>query len=380
MVGSGIAAMAPAVTFGHFLSFSENGTPVRVEIGAEGVTIGRTAPSDVAIASPEISRRHCRIELRGDAALVTDLGSTNGTFVEGARIDRATRLRSGARFTLGSFHIRYDRRDLREMAEEAELTADLKRAEDYVRAILPQPITAGPVRADWCFVPSAKLGGDAFGYQYINDTVFTGFVLDVSGHGIGSAMHAANVANTLRRRALPGVNFTDPAQVAAGLNEVFPMEEHNGLMLTIWYFAYHLPSRQLRFCSGGHHPAYLVTPEAPEPAPLWLRGPAIGMLPVGKWTMGTAEMPAGAKVFVFSDGAFEIISAEGAQWGLEELRDIIRQPAIEGLGEPQRLYQAVRKAARPGPLDDDFSVLVLEFPGHPGELSAAPEMQAVAGA
>jgi pSer/pThr/pTyr-binding forkhead associated (FHA) protein len=361
MVGGVFAAEAPAVTFGHFLSFSENGTTVRVQIGAQGVIIGRTAPSDVAIASPEISRRHCRIELHGDVALLTDLGSTNGTYVDGARLERATRLRSGARFTLGSFPIRYDRRDLREMAEEAELTADLKRAEDYVRAILPQPISDGPVRAEWCFVPSAKLGGDAFGYQYINDSVFTGFVLDVSGHGIGSAMHAANVANALRRRALPGVNFTDPAQVAAGLNEVFPMEEHNGLMLTIWYFAYHVPSRQLRFCSAGHHPAYLVTPEAPEPAPLWLRGPAIGMLPVGKWTMGTADVPAGAKLFIFSDGAFEIVSSDGAQWGLEELREIIRQPGIAGVAEPQRLYQAVRKAARPGPLDDDFSVLLVSF-------------------
>jgi sigma-B regulation protein RsbU (phosphoserine phosphatase) len=122
-----------------------------------------------------------------------------------------------------------------------------------------------------------------------------------------------------------------------------------------------VPSRQLRFCSGGHHPAYLVTPETPEPAPLWLRGPAIGMLPVGKWMMGTAAMPAGAKLFIFSDGAFEIVSTEGVQWRLEDLRDVIRQPVIAGVAEPQRLYQAVRKAARPGPLDDDFSVLVVAF-------------------
>ena len=72
-------------------------------------------------------------------------------------------------------------------------------------------------------------------------------------------------------------------------------------------------------------------------------------------------MPPGARLYIFSDGAFEIVSAEGAQWGREELREIIRQPGVAGLAEPQRLYQAVRKAARPGPLDDDFSVLVLDF-------------------
>ncbi len=361
MVGASFAAAAPVEQYVHLISFSDGGAPVRVTIGPEGATIGRTPPSDIVIASPEISRRHCRIELHGDIAILSDLGSTNGTFIEGARLERATRLVSGAKFSAGTFALRYDRRELQEVAEEQELTADLKRAEDYVRAILPRPITEGPVRAEWCFVPSAKLGGDAFGYQYLSDSVFTGFLLDVSGHGIGSAMHAANVANALRRRALPGVNFTDPAAVAAGLNEVFPMEEHNGLMLTVWYFAYHLPSRQLRFCAAGHHPSYLVTPEAQTPTPLWLRGPAIGMLPFGTWTNGTAEMPPGARMFVFSDGAFEIVTAAGQQWGLEDFREIVSRPPAHEVAESQRIYREVKAAARPGPLDDDFSVLVLEF-------------------
>jgi serine phosphatase RsbU (regulator of sigma subunit) len=214
---------------------------------------------------------------------------------------------------------------------------------------------------EWCFVPSAKLGGDAFGYQYLTDEIFTGFLLDVAGHGIGAAMHAAHVANTLRRRALPGVDFRDPAAIAAAANDVFPMEEHNGLMLTLWAFTYHLPSRGLRFCAAGHHASFLLTPAAPDPAPLLQRGPAIGMRPAGKWTNGTATLPPGAELFVFSDGCFEIVTREGQQWSIENLRQLIRQPAIPDLDEPQRLYQAVRAASRPGPLEDDFSVLHLTF-------------------
>jgi len=361
MVGRSIIAEAPALQFGHFLSFTLNEVQARVPVGAAGATLGRSAPAEVVISSPEVSRKHCRIEIQGDYAILSDLGSTNGTRIDGARIERPTRILSGTQFTLGSFPVRYERRDSREVAEEAELAADIKRAEDYVRAILPQPITTGPVQADWCFIPSAKLGGDAFGYQYLNDELFSGFLLDVSGHGIGSAMHAANVANTLRRRALPGVDFTDPAKVAAGVNEVFPMEEHNGLMLSLWIFTYHLPTRQLRFCAAGHHPSYLMTPEAPEPAPLWQRSPVIGMLPFGKWVSGTADMPPGAKLFVFSDGAFEIVDGHGRQWSMEDLRQVMMQPAIAGVSEPQRFYKAVRAASRPGPLDDDFSVMQITF-------------------
>ncbi len=351
----------PVIKFGHFLSYTENGQPVRRPIPAAGCTIGRTAPAEITIASPEVSRRHCRVEISGDYVILTDLGSTNGTRVNGKEIERPTRLLSGAQFALGSYPIRYERRDSREVAEEAELSADLQRAEAYVRAILPQPIATGPVQVQWCFMPSARLGGDAFGYHFLNVEAFTGFLLDVSGHGIGAAMHAANVANALRRHALPGVDFQNPAQVAAGVNSMFPMEEHNDLMLTLWYFSYHLPSRQLRYCAAGHHASLLLTPGAPDPAPLWQRGPAIGMLPSGQWTSGACELPAGAKLFVFSDGAFEIVTGEGQQWGMEDLAKIILQPPVPGLDEPQRLYRAVRTASRPGPLEDDFSVMLITF-------------------
>jgi serine phosphatase RsbU (regulator of sigma subunit) len=348
---------APAV--GHFLAYTDRDQTRRVPIGLAGLTIGRQAPSDLAIPAPEISRRHCRIDLDDEWATVTNLNSTNGTFVGGQRVTRTTRLRDGSQLSLDSFQIRYERRDPREVAEEEELAAELRRAMDYARAILSQPIEHGPVRADWWFVPALQLGGDAFGYQFLDDVTFTGFVLDVSGHGIGSAMHAANVANTLRRRALPGVDFREPARVAAGLNTVFPMEEHNELMLTIWYFVYELTSRTLRFCSAGHHPSYLVSPGGQAPEPLWFRGPAIGMLPKGKWTEGSVAVAPSAQLCVFSDGAFEIVDANGREWGIEDLRRQIA--AASGPVRPRQAWDAIRAAVRPGPLDDDFSVLAITF-------------------
>ncbi len=334
---------------------------MRARIGANGLVIGRTAPSDLQIAVADISRKHCRIDVESGAGVLVDLGSTNGTFMDGKRLDRPVRLVNGSQFSAGSIPFRYERRDLREVAAEEALNAELWRAEEYVRAILPQPIPKGPVQAEWCFVPSSRLGGDAFGYQYLDAENFAGFVLDVSGHGIGSAMHAANVANTLRRRALPEVDFHDPAQVAAGLNDVFPMEEHNGLMLTMWYFCYHLPSRELRYCAAGHHAAYLVTPDNPEPVALWARGTAIGMLEVGKWAVGRTVMSPGVKLLVFSDGAYEVLTPDGRELTLEDLRTVIKQSGPAGVAEPERIFQAVRAVSRPGPLDDDFSMVILRF-------------------
>lgn len=346
---------------GHYLVFADDGMPRRVRIGPGGITVGRHAECEISRALPDISRRHCRIELDGDWAVLRDLASTNGTILDGRQIAGQVQLRNGSQIVAGSLQLRYECRDELEIEEEARMAGELRRALDYVRAILPAPITAGQLLAEWWFAPSATLGGDAFGYQFLDQTTMAGFLLDVSGHGIDSAMHAVNVANVLRKRSLPAVDFREPGAVAAALNMVFPMEEHSGLMLTLWYFVYDLASRRLHFCSAGHHAAFLVAPRATEPVPLWVRGRAIGMMPGGKWTQESVAIEPGSRLYIFSDGAFEIATADGSAWNMETLRVIIgnSETAIEA--EAQRLYQAVRTAAKPGPLADDFSVLVVHF-------------------
>ena len=65
------------------------------------IYIGRGSSADVQLKDAEISRRHAMIEVRGEAATVVDLGSTNGTFVKGTRVVRHV-LANQAEFTVGS--------------------------------------------------------------------------------------------------------------------------------------------------------------------------------------------------------------------------------------------------------------------------------------
>jgi hypothetical protein len=62
--------------------------------------LGRSRDADVQIEDPNISRRHAEIVQEGSAYWLVDLGSTNGTEVDGRRVQRA-RLEDGSRFTLG---------------------------------------------------------------------------------------------------------------------------------------------------------------------------------------------------------------------------------------------------------------------------------------
>jgi Protein of unknown function (DUF3662)/FHA domain len=72
------------------------------------VVLGRSRDADVRISDVNISRKHAEIWQEGSTYWVVDLGSTNGTLVNGKRVDRQ-RLRDGDRITLGSTEIVFGR-------------------------------------------------------------------------------------------------------------------------------------------------------------------------------------------------------------------------------------------------------------------------------
>ncbi|HEX2042231.1 MAG TPA: DUF3662 and FHA domain-containing protein [Acidimicrobiales bacterium] len=79
----------------------------RVSIGEDPVTIGRLPECDIVLSDPNVSRRHAEVRRRGNDFVVVDLGSTNGTKVNGAGV-RERRLADGDDITVGGTHIRFE--------------------------------------------------------------------------------------------------------------------------------------------------------------------------------------------------------------------------------------------------------------------------------
>lgn len=65
------------------------------------VILGRGAGCDIQLPDSEVSRRHAMLEIREEEATVSDLGSTNGTYVEGVRVESTT-IASHQEFSLGT--------------------------------------------------------------------------------------------------------------------------------------------------------------------------------------------------------------------------------------------------------------------------------------
>jgi pSer/pThr/pTyr-binding forkhead associated (FHA) protein len=107
----GLSAAAPIQT-GRLVVLKspalEEGTAF--DLNSAALTIGRGGQNDVPVDDDEFaSARHARFEPRRDGVWVQDRGSTNGTFVNGTRIDRPRRLTPGDVVRVGETDLRYDR-------------------------------------------------------------------------------------------------------------------------------------------------------------------------------------------------------------------------------------------------------------------------------
>lgn len=80
----------------------------RVELGNEPAVIGRLAGCAVVVSDLNVSRRHAQVRRAGPVFVVADLGSTNGTTVNGSRIDGETVLHDGDVIGVGAMQIRFE--------------------------------------------------------------------------------------------------------------------------------------------------------------------------------------------------------------------------------------------------------------------------------
>jgi hypothetical protein len=78
--------------------------PVRVEVGCE-VTLGRSAECTLQLPAAGASRRHASVGWRDGAVVLRDLGSTNGTYLNGERVNGEAPLRSGDKIRIGGLEI-----------------------------------------------------------------------------------------------------------------------------------------------------------------------------------------------------------------------------------------------------------------------------------
>ena len=244
------------------------------------------------------------------------------------------------------------------------LNQELAEAADYVRTILPKPIKEGAIRTDWRFIPSASLGGDAFGYHWVDEDHFAIYLIDVSGHGVGAALLSVSVMNVLRSQSLPSADFKKPEQVLEALNIAFPGEENNDMFFTMWYGVYKKSTRELSYASGGHPPALLLDDSSTDDSKaILLRTPNYVIGGMSEVIYEKKECLVGERntLYIFSDGVYEVEKSDGSMWRFQEFADLMNKVKTDGQSILDRVYNYSRKLGNSDKFEDDFTIIEVAF-------------------
>lgn len=160
-------------------SESEIGTHIMLD---RPVTLGRDPKAELTLQDEGISRRHCRIAFDKDksAFFIEDLGSTNGTLLNGKRLHAPTKLEAGDRIYLGACVVKFTYSDALEVGYHAQMDV-LVGTDDLTGLIAKRRFDAAFVRAveeaRRMRAPLAVMMLDLDGLKQINDT---------HGHPVGA--------------------------------------------------------------------------------------------------------------------------------------------------------------------------------------------------
>jgi hypothetical protein len=80
----------------------------RLVVGSEGVTVGRSRNCDIVLSDPNVSRRHAEIRPRGGSWVLVDLGSTNGSRINGRSLEGSEVIKPGDQIELGSTQLTFE--------------------------------------------------------------------------------------------------------------------------------------------------------------------------------------------------------------------------------------------------------------------------------
>lgn len=243
------------------------------------------------------------------------------------------------------------------------LEAELTEAANYVRSLLPSPLV-GNVTIEALFVPSIQLGGDCFDYYWLDNENLAIYLLDVSGHGVGSALLSVSVLNVLRSQSLPNTDFCQPSQVLRTLNHSFQMVNHGERYFTIWYGVYNQVKRQLIYASAGHPPAVLLS--ATSAAGIQVKqlgnpGLPIGILRERDFNEHYCQIEASSTLYIFSDGAYEVQQPDGTIWGMEALINLLTDLYQTNTYNLYSVLHQICTLTSKDNFEDDLSLLKVNF-------------------
>jgi serine phosphatase RsbU (regulator of sigma subunit)/CHASE3 domain sensor protein len=242
--------------------------------------------------------------------------------------------------------------------QELEIAASiqrnlLQRSIPHVRGVDVYPLQhqANLVGGDWYDV-------DATGRSL---TVVVG---DASGKGIGAALMATVALSALRAERSRGA---DPKAILAAANQALREATDSESFTTAIYAQIDGHTGEVRWMNMGHHPPFLIRPGGPEIARgFYLEGPrnrALGWFEDPGLAETVVNLQPGDRLVLFTDGFLEAKSPDGEVFGEHRLAETMTRWAEAPADALGALIVENVESFAAGKLDDDLTILVVDFQG-----------------
>ncbi|MBR9837619.1 MAG: fused response regulator/phosphatase [Rhodobacteraceae bacterium] len=285
-----------------------------------------------------------------------------------ARINAGARILSMQRQlsdTLGRLRSAYDAID-----------RDLRQARTIQEALVPERSRDfGTARVSLLLKPCGHVGGDLVGMFSPNATGVGVYSLDVSGHGITSALMTARVAGylgndfpdqniALERRYNKFHAFRPPEEVAVRLNDRLSADPGVLEYLTMVYMTLNFATGDVTLVQAGHPPPLLIRADG-SMSFIGEGGLPVGLVTGVSYTPIQFTMAPGDRLLLYSDGITEAELKDNTMLEEDGLRTLVgRCLAASGTEFLDDLYWNLSQITRKGTaLQDDVSAALVEYVG-----------------
>ena len=224
------------------------------------------------------------------------------------------------------------------------MSRDLKAAARIQETFLPREVPRVPgTDFAWIYRPCDELAGDGLNVIPLGDGKVGLYILDVSGHGVASALLSVTLSRLLSPPSEPSsilirdgdvrdrFDITPPAEVAARLNRLFPFDSATEQFATMVYGILDAATGEFRYVSAGH-PGPVHLPAGADPVILESQGSPIGLAD-DAYEERSVRLGAGDRLYLYSDGVPEAMDPAGKQFGDARLLEAIGRGRSEPLQE-----------------------------------------------
>lgn len=317
---------------------------------------------------------------KGDIAQGLDSGADDFLTKPVDGHELRARINAGARILTMQRELAEKNRQVSEALDELQkihdaIDKDLRQARTIQQSLVPERVKIfGRSRVSLLLHPCGHVGGDLVGMFTPGGAGFGLYSIDVSGHGITSAMVTARVSGylsstfpdqnvALGRSGDDQFHLRPPNETAVLLNERLAADPGVEEYLTMAYVIGDMETGRMQMVQAGHAPPILLRADGSVEL-LGDGGLPIGLIDDVAFDAVDFEMRAGDKLLLYSDGFTEAVMKDGKMLNEEGLVDILRASVVHAQG-PELLedmfWRLTAGMAVGATLDDDVSAALLEF-------------------